>query len=75
MESCLLMTWLLMSESMQNLREKFLKWKEALESKKLKINLRKTKGMVSDWKEMLESKVYSHARCVEIVTAKLVLST
>ena len=33
----------LMSESMKNLKEKFLKWKEAFESNGLKVNLRKTK--------------------------------
>ena len=35
-----------MSESMEHLREKFLKWKEALESKGLKANLKKTKVLV-----------------------------
>ena len=34
----------LRSESMQNLRKIFLKWKETFESKRLKINLKKTKG-------------------------------
>ena len=37
----------LMSESMEGLREKFWKWKEAFESKGLKVNLRKTKVVVS----------------------------
>ena len=37
----------LMSESMENLKAKFLKWKEAFESKGLKVNLTKTKVMVS----------------------------
>ena len=32
----------LMSESIENLKEKFLKWKEAFESKGLKVNLKKT---------------------------------
>ena len=35
----------LMSESIENLKEKFLKWKETFESKKLKVNLKKTKVM------------------------------
>ena len=35
------------SESMENLREKFLKWKEAFESKGLKVDLKKTKVIVS----------------------------
>ena len=33
----------LLSESTENLKEKFLKWKEAFESKGLKVNLKKTK--------------------------------
>ena len=37
----------LMSKSMENLREKFLRWKEAFESKGLKVNLKKTKMLVS----------------------------
>ena len=36
----------LMSETMEGLREKFWKWKEALESKGLKVNLGKTKVVV-----------------------------
>ena len=37
----------LMSETMEGLREKFWKWKEAFESKGLKVNLGKTKVVVS----------------------------
>ena len=37
----------LMSETIEGLRDKFLKWKEAFESKGLKVNLGKTKVMVS----------------------------
>ena len=37
----------LMSESMENRKEKFLKWKEAFESKGLKVNLKKTKIIVN----------------------------
>ena len=37
----------LMSASIGNLKEKFLKWKGAFESKRLKMNLKKTKVMVS----------------------------
>ena len=40
----------LINESTENLKEKFLKWKEAVESKGLKKNLKKTKVMVSDSK-------------------------
>ena len=38
---------ILMSETMEGLREKFWKWKEAFESKGLKVNLGKTKVVVS----------------------------
>ena len=37
----------LTSETIEGLRMKFLKWKEAFESKGLKVNLGKTKVMVS----------------------------
>ena len=37
----------LMSETIEGLRNKFLKWKEAFEIKGLKVNLGKTKAMVS----------------------------
>ena len=37
----------LTSETMEGLREKFWKWKEAFESKGLKVNLSKTKVVVS----------------------------
>ena len=49
---------ILMSESMENLKVKFLKWKEVFESKGLKVNLKKTKVMVSGSKSgILKSKV------------------
>ena len=49
-----------MSESLEILREKFLKWKEAFEGKRLKANLYKTKVMVSGLKEeIIKSKVDS----------------
>ena len=35
-----------MSETIEGLRNKFLEWKEALESKALKVNVEKTKVMV-----------------------------
>ena len=45
-----------MSAYIKNLKEKFLKWKEAFESKRLKMNLKKTKVMVSGSKdEVLKS--------------------
>ena len=37
----------LVSETMEGLREKFWKWKEAFESKGLKVNLGKTKVVMS----------------------------
>ena len=39
-----------MSESIENLKEKFLKWKEAFESKGLKVNLKKAKVMMNSTK-------------------------
>ena len=40
------MTWFRTSETTQGLREKFWKWKEAFESKGLKVELGKTKVVV-----------------------------
>ena len=37
----------LICETMEGLREKFRKWKEAFESKGLKVNLGKTKVLLS----------------------------
>ena len=66
----------LMSESMDNLKEKFLKWKEAFESKGLKVNLKKTKAMVSGLKDkVFQSKVDSCAMCGKRVMANLVKCT
>ena len=38
---------ILMSESVENLKEKLLQWKEAFVSKRLKVNFKKTKVMVN----------------------------
>ena len=66
----------LMSESIQNLKKKFLKWKEAFECKGLKVNLKKTKVMVSSSKhEVLQSKVDSCAKCGKRVMANSVMCT
>ena len=48
----------LMSETMEDLKERFWNWKNALESKGLKVNTRKTKVLVS-WSEgeLFKSKV------------------
>ena len=40
----------LMSETMEDLKKRFPKWRSALESKGLKINLEKTKAMVYESK-------------------------
>ena len=37
----------IMSEDMENLKKRFCNWKDALESKGLKVNTRKTKVMLS----------------------------
>ena len=37
----------LISETMKDSKERFSNWKEALESKGLKVNIKKTKAMVS----------------------------
>ena len=52
------------SENKKNLRKKFLKWKEAFESKGLKVDLKKTKVMVSGSKqEIFRSKVDPSDKC------------
>ena len=50
-----------MSESIDNLKEKFLKWKKTFESKRLKVTTKKTKVIVNDLKgDVLQSKVLTH---------------
>ncbi|XP_006819864.1 uncharacterized protein LOC102808533, partial [Saccoglossus kowalevskii] len=54
----------LMDDTMEGLREKFVKWKKAFESKGLKVNLGKTKVMVSGTEEKaLVSKVDPCGMC------------
>ena len=66
----------LMSESMENLKEKFLKWKEVFESKGLKVNLKKTKVMVSGSKgEKLKSKLDPCAKSGKRVMVNSVVCT
>ena len=66
----------LMSESIENLKEKFLKWKEAFESKEMEVNLKKTKIMVSGLKnELLKSKVDPCAKCSQRMMANWVMRT
>ena len=64
----------LMSETMEGLREKFWNWKEAFESKGLKVNLGKTKVVVSGaGGEMPVSKVDPCGICGKRVMANSVL--
>lgn len=64
----------LMSESMEGLREKFWKWKDAFESKGLKVNLGKTKVVVSGAEgEVSVSKVDPCGICGKKVMANSVL--
>ena len=59
-----------------SLKEKFFKWEEAFESKGLKVNLKKTKVMVSGSKrEVLKSKVDLWAKCGKRVMANSVMCT
>ena len=47
-----------MSEDMEDLKKRFLNWKDALESKGIKVNTRKTKVMVSGSEgELFKSKI------------------
>ena len=65
-----------MSASIENLKEKFLKWKEAFESKRLKMNLKKTKAMVNGSKdEVLKSKVDPCAKCGKRMMVNSVMCT
>ena len=64
----------LTSEIMEGLREKFWKWKEAFESKELKVNLGKTKVVVSGAEgEVSLSKVDPCGICWKQVMANSVL--
>ena len=64
----------LMSETMEGLMEKFWKWKEAFESKGLKVNLGKTKVVVSGAEgEVSVSKVDPCGICAKRVMANSVL--
>ena len=54
----------LMSESMENLKEKFLQLKETFESKGLKVNLKKTKVLVNGSKSS-----YSRVKLIHVPSA------
>ena len=66
----------LMSKSMENLRENVLKWKEACESKRLKFYLKKTIVMVSgSIEKIIKGKVDPDAKWGKRVIENLVLCT
>ena len=64
-----------MSEKMEGLKERFLKWRSLLESKELKANLEKTKVMVC-WSEgeVIQSRIDPCKMCGKKVTVISVLS-
>ena len=64
----------LMGETMEELRENFDEWKEAFESKGMRVNLGKTKLMVSEMKEeTFDSKIDPCGVCEKRVMSDLVL--
>ena len=66
----------IMSEDTEDLKEKFWNWKDALESKGLKVNTRKTKVMVSRSEgELFKSKIDPCGVCGRRVMANSVLCT
>ena len=66
----------IMSEDMEDLKERFWNWKDALESKGLKVNTRKTKLMVSGSEgELYKSKIDRCEVCGSRVMANFVLCT
>ena len=76
MDEILYADLVLMSASTENLKEKFLRWKEAFQSKRLKMNLKKNKVMVSGSKgEELKSKVDPCAKCGKRVMENSVMCT
>ena len=66
----------IMSKDMEDLKERFWNWKNALESKGLKVNTRKTKVMVSESEgELYKSKIDPCGVCGKRVMANSVLCT
>ena len=66
----------LRSGSKEILKEKFSNWREAFESKGLKVNLKKTKVMVSGSKgEVLKNEVDPCTKCCRRVMANSVMCT
>ena len=67
---------MLMSENFEDLWERFQRWRGASESKGMKVNIRKTKMMVSDAKgEIVCSKVDPCGICGKRVMSNAVLCT
>ena len=65
-----------MSEDMEDLKERFWNWKDALESKGLKVNTIETKLMVSGSEgELFKSKIDPYGVCGRRVMANSVLCT
>ena len=66
----------IMSETIEELKERFSNWKDALESKGLKVNTRKTKLMVSRLEgELFKSRIDPCGVCGKRVMANLALCT
>ena len=66
----------IMSENMKDLKERFWNWKDALESRGLKVNTKKTKLMVSGSEgELFKSKIDPCGVCGRRVMANSVLCT
>ena len=67
---------LLISVTMEGMKERFLKWKNALKSKGLKVNLEKTKVMVClSEGEVIQSRIDPCAICGKKMTINSVLCT
>ena len=63
-----------MNKAMKDLKEKFLNWMEALENKGSKVNIKKTKMMVSGSEgELFNSKIDSPRVCGRKMMANSVL--
>ena len=60
---------------MEDLKERLWNWKDALESKGLKVNTKKTKVMVSGSRVLVESKIDPCGVCGKKVLANSVLRT
>ena len=66
----------LMSETIEDLKERFWNWKDVLESKGLKINIIKTKAMVGESEgELFKSKIDPCRDCGRRVMANSMLDT